>query len=110
MMTNYKLLAVDMDGTLLNSQRSITPQTVAAIKRLAGQGVLFIISTGRPIQGVYKYNDLLNLQGPIITYNGAMIVNAQNREVLFEQGLSPQAAKQIFCNRPKIRHHYVRLV
>ena len=71
----YKFVAVDMDGTLLNSEGLITEKTIEAITGIVDKGVIFTISTGRPIQGVEKYNSLLRLKGPVITYNGAMIVN-----------------------------------
>lgn len=83
----YKLIAADMDGTLLNDNGEITPKTVAAIKQAVSSGVIFTVSTGRPIQGVDKYNGLLNLKAPIITYNGAMIVESGTREVLFSKTL-----------------------
>lgn len=92
----YKFVAADMDGTLLNCQGEITPATVAEIRKLADKDVVFTVSTGRPIQGVEKYKELLGLTGPVITYNGAMIVNAENHEVLFEQGLLREDARKIW--------------
>ena len=92
----YKFVAVDMDGTLLNSRGEITPATAEEIRKLADKDVVFTISTGRPIQGVAKYKELLGLKGPVITYNGAMIVNAENHEVLFEQGLLREDARKIW--------------
>ena len=73
---NYKMIAVDMDGTLLDSRKQISDETVRAVRQLTEAGVLVVISTGRPVQGVEKYKKLLNLTGPVITYNGAMIVDA----------------------------------
>lgn len=92
----YKFVAVDMDGTLLNSRGEITPATVAVIRKLADKDVVFTISTGRPIQGVAKYSESLGLKGPVITYNGAMIVNAEDNKVLFEQGLLREDARRIW--------------
>ena len=92
----YKLVAADMDGTLLDSEGEITPATVDAIRELAEKDVVFIVSTGRPIQGVEKYKELLGLTGPVITYNGAMIVNAKDNTVLFEQGLLREDARKIW--------------
>ena len=91
---NYKMIAVDMDGTLLDSRKQISDETVRAVRQLAESGVLFVISTGRPVQGVEKYKKLLRLTGPVITYNGAMIVNAGTGETLFEQGLRPKDARR----------------
>ena len=92
----YKFVAVDMDGTLLNSRGEITPATEREIRKLADKGVVFTVSTGRPIQGVAKYKELLGLTGPVITYNGAMIVNAEDNRVLFEQGLLREDARKIW--------------
>ena len=91
----YKLIAADMDGTLLNDNGTITPQTVIAIKNAINRGAIFTISTGRPIQGVDKYKDILNLKTPIITYNGAMIVKSDTREVLFSKTLLYEDAMTI---------------
>ena len=60
---NYKMIAVDMDGTLLDSRKQISDETVRAVRQLAESGVLFVISTGRPVQGVEKYKKLLRLTG-----------------------------------------------
>ena len=96
---NYKLVAVDMNGTLLNSRREIAEKTVAAVQQVVEKGVVFAICTGRPVQGVKKYTRLLDLQGPIITYNGAMIVDIGRERpdrLLFEQGLGAEDARQIW--------------
>lgn len=92
----YKFVAADMDGTLLNSRGEITPDTVEEIRKLAEKDVVFTVSTGRPIQGVTKYKEVLGLTGPVITYNGAMIVNAKDNRVLFEQGLLREDARKIW--------------
>lgn len=91
----YKLVAVDMDGTLLDTNGKIRNETALAIKKTINNGVQFIVSTGRPIQGIKKYNDILNLKGPAITYNGAMIVSLENGEILYEQSLKKSDAKKI---------------
>lgn len=91
----YKFVAVDMDGTLLNNSDEITPKTADAIQRAVQEGLLFSVCTGRPIQGVEKYDHILNLKAPMITYNGAMIVMSDTKEVLFEQGLERKDAARI---------------
>lgn len=91
----YRLIAADMDGTLLNSQGKITEKTIAAIHTLAEKGVLFTICTGRPIQGVERYYDVLDTDSPVITYNGAMIVMGRSREILYKQDLEPGDAREV---------------
>lgn len=92
---SYKLIAVDMDGTLLTNAKNISPKTIEAIDKARKAGVQFSVSTGRPIQGVERYNHLLELKGPMITYNGAMIVDAETKHVYFEEKLSREDAKRI---------------
>ncbi len=91
----YRLIAVDMDGTLLNSHGRITEKTIAAIHKVVEKGVLFTICTGRPIQGVERYYDVLDTNSPVITYNGAMIVMGRSREILYKQDLGPGDARDV---------------
>lgn len=91
----YKLMAVDIDGTLLNSQGVLTEETKKAIISGVERGLIFTISTGRPIQGVEYLNRMLNLDLPFITYNGAMVVMGKSKEILYEQRLSAENANRI---------------
>lgn len=91
----YKLLALDIDGTLLNSNGKVCKSTIEAIKRVKNKAIMVTISTGRPIQGVYKYIDLLGLKAPIITYNGAMIIDSETKEIIYDQQLKEEDSRQI---------------
>lgn len=95
MKMTYKLMAVDVDGTLLNSEGILTEETKKAITACVDRGVIFTISSGRPIQGVEYLNQMLGLDLPFITYNGAMVVMGRSKEILYEQKLSSQNAKSI---------------
>lgn len=92
---SYRLMAVDMDGTLLDSNNNITPGTVEAIRLAVEKGLVFTIATGRPIKGVEKYNKILDIDLPYITYNGAMVVMGKSEEILYETKMLPWDAKQI---------------
>jgi len=91
----YKLIALDMDGTLLNSDKNIGDYTLSSIQKAVNAGVFVTIATGRSIQGVEKYNDILKLRYPVITYNGAVIVLPQDRKVLYETTLEESVATDI---------------
>jgi Cof subfamily protein (haloacid dehalogenase superfamily) len=93
----YKLIAVDVDGTLLNSDGNISEVTKKAVKLGIEKGLIFTISTGRPIQGVEPLIKKLELDCdlPFITYNGAMVVLGKSREILYDQRLSSIDAYQI---------------
>ncbi len=93
---SYRLMAVDMDGTLLNSENQITPVTEAAIKSAMVAGLKFTLCTGRPLQGVLRYVTQLGLDCPIITYNGAMIVHSGSKEVLFSQNMDTDEARKVW--------------
>ncbi|NLX63352.1 MAG: HAD family phosphatase [Clostridiaceae bacterium] len=91
----YKLMAVDIDGTLLNDSGELTENTKNAIRKWVDKGLIFTIASGRPIQGVEKLNKELNLDVPFITYNGAMVVMGKSKQVLYEQKLSPEDSRGI---------------
>ena len=92
----YKLMAVDIDGTLLDSDSNLTEETRKAIRLGVEKGLIFTIASGRPIQGVEKLNEQLNLDLPFITYNGAMVVMGKSKRILYEQKLSPVDSKSIY--------------
>lgn len=92
----YKLMAVDMDGTLLNSKGELTRNNIKAIKNAVEKGLIFTISTGRPIQGVEGFNDILGIDLPFITYNGSMVVMGKSKEILYEKCLDAEDAIKIY--------------
>lgn len=59
-----KLIAIDLDGTLLNEAREITPAVKAAIAAARRQGVRVVLATGRPLVGVQRYLQELGLIAP----------------------------------------------
>lgn len=74
----YKVLAFDIDGTLTNSRKEITPETRAAILRAADMGCTIVIATGRPPQGVIRYVNELELPdngGYVLALNGGLLEN-----------------------------------
>ena len=79
---DYKLIAADMDGTLLDPAGQITPATAAAIRRAMEAGVRFCVSTGRPLQGIAKYGRELPFHAPIIAYNGAVVADVATGRLL----------------------------
>ena len=79
-----RLLALDLDGTLLNGAKQITPRTQAALERAGQQGVLMVPVTGRPAQGLPPA--VLSLPGLryAVTSNGATIRDLVEQRVLLE--------------------------
>lgn len=81
----YKLIATDMDGTLLNSEKKITKKTFEAIKNAKEKGKKVILATGRPLPGVVRYLDELNLNEDgdfVICFNGALVQEVKTKKVI----------------------------
>lgn len=70
---NQLLIAIDLDGTLLTDDKLITPRTKKALREAIRQGHKVVISTGRPYRSSKQYYDQLNLDTPIVNFNGALI-------------------------------------
>ena len=71
-----KLIAIDMDGTLLLPDHTISPAVKAAIAAARERGVNVVLTTGRPYAGVHSYLKELHMEQPgdyCITYNGALV-------------------------------------
>ena len=92
----YKLIAVDMDGTLLNDDSKITERTKSAIISAVESGVLFVTSTGRPMCAVENINALFDKDMPFILFNGAAVMMGKSRKILFSSYLELDYAKQIY--------------
>lgn len=88
-----RLIAIDLDGTLLNSDRKIAPVTAAAIDRAASRGVRVILATGRRYHAANPFISALTLPGPHIVNDGALIVAAQGQP-LWSRGISPRGARR----------------
>lgn len=86
-----KMIALDLDNTLLNSQKEISPANEATLKRLHQAGVKVVLCTGRPINAIGNYIDQLGLHEATdftITFNGGLVINNQTREPLFTLGMT----------------------
>lgn len=72
----YKLIAVDMDGTMLNDQHALTPEVIHAVREAKAAGIKIVLCTGRPLPGVQRYVDQLSLREEgdyIAVFNGALV-------------------------------------
>lgn len=89
----YKLLVLDVDGTLVNNEREISKRTLATLLKVQQMGVRIVLASGRPTYGLMplaKALELGNYGGFIISYNGCQIINANNGEILFERRINPE--------------------
>lgn len=89
----YRLLVLDVDGTLLNDEREISKRTLAALLKVQQMGVRIVLASGRPTYGLMplaKTLELGNYGGFVLSYNGCQIIKAQNGEILFERRINPE--------------------
>ena len=89
----YKLLVLDVDGTLLNNERQITKHTLSTLLKVQQAGVKIVLASGRPTYGIIplaKALELGNYGGYVISYNGCQIIKAENGEIVFERRINPE--------------------
>lgn len=83
----YKLIAMDMDGTLLNSKKEVSEDSKYALKRATERGVKLVICTGRIYTSARYYAGLIGTEAPIIASNGAYIREKDRGKIIFEKYL-----------------------
>jgi len=110
----YKLVAIDIDGTLLNSYQEITQQVKVAIQNAKARGVKVVLCTGRPIGGIHSFIKELNLEDKddfSITFNGAFVQNNLTKKVTSESFLTYRDLKDIYNLSHKVHSpmHYFDL-
>ena len=88
-----KLIAMDMDDTLLNETQQVTERTRDAIRRAMDAGVAVTIATGRMFQSALPFAQELGIQLPLIVYNGAMIREGASGKTLFHRPIETELAQ-----------------
>lgn len=103
----YRAIALDLDGTLTNHDKVVTPKTRKALLQAEAEGVVIILASGRPTYGIEPVAECLELDkrgGYILSYNGGNIVNAKTGEKLFAQFL-PDEVIPILYRYAKEKNH-----
>lgn len=103
----FRAIALDLDGTLTNHDKVVTPRTRQALLLAESKGAIIILASGRPTYGIIPVAECLELEkrgGYILSYNGGNIVNAKTGEKLFSQFL-PDAVIPILYKYAKEKNH-----
>lgn len=95
MNTTYRLCAIDLDDTLLNSNHVLSDTNRRAVQRVGQKGVIVIIASGRMHETTLPTVHTLGLQTPVISYNGAMIRNPVTGETWLNETVPPDLADEI---------------
>lgn len=94
----YKLIVLDVDGTMLNSNREVTKRTVQTLRRVQQMGIKVALASGRPTYGILPLARRIDLdvyEGYIISYNGAQVMEAKDGQIIFERRIDPQMVPYI---------------
>lgn len=95
----YKLIALDLDGTLKSTDKRILPKTKAKLQELAKKGVVIVLASGRPTAGLYEEAEELDLGttgGYLLSFNGAKVVNYQTKEVIYQKVYDTKTAYAVY--------------
>ncbi len=103
-----KLIAIDLDGTTLNSHSLISPRTASVLKKATAAGHYVSIATGRPYRMSAQFYQQLQLETPMVTFNGAL-VHKPNMVWPYERELSIQKeiAFEIIAQKEKLQLEFV---
>ncbi|MBU7316335.1 Cof-type HAD-IIB family hydrolase [Paenibacillus oleatilyticus] len=92
----YKMLAIDIDDTLINDEKQITEGTKGALAAALAEGVIVTLATGRMYASAKQLAGQLELNVPLITYQGSLVKNSIDGRVLYERTVPANAARLIF--------------
>lgn len=96
----YRLIATDLDGTLLNDSAHVSEKDKESIRRATEAGVKFVLATGRPYTSVQGTLEEIGLKGKkgeyVISYNGGAITDNENNELVYFQGITFEEADALF--------------
>jgi Cof subfamily protein (haloacid dehalogenase superfamily) len=96
----YKMMTIDVDDTLLNDQGLVTEATRIALAQAMEKGTMVTLATGRMFASAKQIAEQIQLNVPLITYQGAYVKNLLDEEILYERFVPEEAAEKVY--------HYVK--
>ena len=96
---SFKIISLDIDGTLTNSEKKITEMTRKKLFEFQENGGKVILASGRPTMGIKPYADILRLSeygGYILAFNGGSMIDCKSGKILFEKTLPPHVIPEIY--------------
>lgn len=103
----YKLIAIDLDGTLLNSHGEITENTKKILKKCSEKGIEIVLASGRPVDSIKVILDEIGCGRYFIAGNGALIYDIQEDKVIYENFLNKEKVLEIIkiCEENSITYN-----
>ena len=101
---SIKLIIMDVDGTLTNNAKVITPKTKEALLKAEELGIRLILASGRPTSGLMDIAKELKMNqyhGLLVSYNGSKVIDCETNETLFNQAMSVEEGKAVLEHMKK---------
>lgn len=96
---DYKLIALDVDGTLLNSKKILTEKVFKAVRNLQERNIPVVIATGRPEKGISHIAKELEMEmygGYVLSYNGGRILDCKNKELIYSSTIPQEYYEEVY--------------
>lgn len=93
-----KVIIMDVDGTLTNSKKQITPKIKEMLIEAQNKGIKLVLASGRPVSGLIGLAKELEMEkhhGLLVSFNGSKVVDCQTKEVLFDQTMRIEDAREV---------------
>ena len=90
-----RMLAIDLDGTLLNEEHVISEENKQNIMKLKENGVKIILLSGRETDSILPFSEELGLKECLVGFNGGLITNYSGAKIVFEKTIDDETAKKI---------------
>ena len=106
----YKLVAIDLDGTLLNSYGEVSENTKEEIKKAINNGLEVVLASGRPISSVEDLANDLHANHYLISGNGAIVYDMQKSQIVYDKFLSKEQVLNIvkICEENSIYYNIIQ--
>ena len=91
----YKIIAIDLDGTLLNSQGEISEENKNYLKKAIDNGIDVVLASGRPIDSVENLSHEIGANKYLISGNGAVVYGIQEKEILYNKFMTKSQVLKI---------------
>ena len=104
----YKMVCIDMDGTLLNRRKRISKINKKTIKEAHDRGVEIVVTTGRLYNNAAYFSKILGVNSPVIAANGAIVIDQKTNEIIYEQEIPTDTCIKVLeiLQKNKVYFHF----
>ena len=104
----YKMICIDMDGTLLGRGKKISQHSKDVIKKAHDMGVEIVVTTGRLYNNAAYFSRLLGVSSPVIAANGAIVIDHKTNDIIYEKAIPKDQCMEVLrvLNKHKVPFHF----